>query len=399
MSASFRQDPAAARTHLRETLFRPPAGLDSGALAFRFCDTLRELGVPLERSRCVLFTLHPLFEARSFVWDLRKGSGTEVHVHGLQTLPDYAESPVSAVREGGLPRVRRRLEDPAVPADYDGLATLRERGVTDYLCLPVRFVDGTLHAMSFATLASGGFDDAEVEGIEDGLAILSLLLEVTARNDMTRVMLRTYLGADAARHVLGGQIRLGDGEAISAVIWLSDLRDFTALSDRLPLPELLDVLDAFYETVVTPIEEEDGEVLKFIGDAVLAAFPVDPATGPKPAVRRALAAAQAAIDRAARENASRAAHGRRTFGFGIALHVGEVMYGNVGVPQRLDFTVIGPAVNLASRIEGLCRPLGQPVLASEAFAKHCEADQVRDLGPQALRGVEQPLNVYAVLRR
>lgn len=395
---SLRHDPGAGRAVLRETLVRPPPGLDCAGLVFLFCETLRSLGVPLERSRCVLFTLHPLFHARSFVWDAQIGSSTEVHSHGIQTLPDYAQSPVHAVREGGLPRVRRRLEDPSVPADYDGLSGLRAKGITDYLCLPVHFLDGTRHAMTFATAAPGGFADVEAEEIEEALAIVGLLLEIAARNDMNTTMLRTYLGADAARHVLSGQVRLGDGETISAVIWLSDLRDFTAMSDRLPLPELLEILDAFYDTVVTPIEEADGEVLKFIGDAVLAAFPVNPATGPGPAVRRALEAAKESLRRSELVNAGRAAHGRRTFGFGIALHVGEVMYGNVGVPERLDFTVIGPAVNLASRLEGLCRPLAQAALASESFAKFCGPDEVQDLGPQAVRGVEQPVRVYAIRR-
>lgn len=395
---TLRDDPVAGRLVLREALLRPPPGLDTAGMIFLFCETLCNLGVPLERSRCVIFTLHPLFHARSFVWDAKIGSSTEVHRHGIQVLPDYSLSPVAGVREGGLPRIRRRLEDPGTPADFDGLATLRERGVTDYLCLPLPFIDGSRHAMTFATATAGGFSDSEIAEIEEALKIFGLLVEITARNDVTSVMLRTYLGADAARHVLAGQVRLGDGDTITSVIWLSDLRGFTAMSDRLPRAELLELLDAFYDTVVTPIEQEDGQVMKFIGDAVLAAFPVDPSSGAAPAVRSALKAAQDSMRRADAVNASRRAQGLSPFEFGIALHVGEVTYGNVGVPERLDFTVIGPAVNLASRIEGLCKPLRELALASEEFARHCTPEELRDLGPQSLRGVENPVRVYAIRR-
>lgn len=359
------------------------------------CERLTARGVPIARASISLFTLHPLLHARSFRWRAGHPSATtEVHPHGLQHLPAFSQSPFKALREG-VPVIHRRLEMPLAPDDYPMFQGLREEGLTEYLALPVCFSDGSRHAVSWSTSEPGGFTDAQRALLHELHPLLELVLEVIARKDMTGVLLDTYLGRDTGRRILQGQIRRGDGETTSAVICLSDLRSFTALSDALPRDALLELLNAYFETMVSAFHAHGAEVLKFMGDAVLAIFRIDEES---PVEERCMAAARTireAVAATARDNALRMNQGLTPYEFGASLHVGDVMYGNIGASDRLDFTVIGPAVNLASRIAGLCAGLNEPVLLSESFVSHYQGG-VKDLGRHPLKGVPHPVAIYTL---
>lgn len=365
-----------------------------GELLDGLCQRLAAAGVPLARASIVLFTLHPLIHGRSFRWRPGHGCATEVHPHGLQHLPAFARSPFKALREG-TPLIHRRLEAPPDPDDYPMLAELRADGLTDYLAVPLCFSDGTRHAVSWATSVPGGFTEAHLALLHGLHPLLQLVLEVIARKDMTGVLLDTYLGRDTGRRILQGQIRRGDGETTSAVICLSDLRSFTALSDALPRDALLELLNAYFETMVGAFHAHGAEVLKFMGDAVLAIFRIEPGAPVEERCEAAARTVREAVAASVRDNTERRRKGLPTYEFGAALHVGDVMYGNIGASDRLDFTVIGPAVNLASRIGGLCAALNEPVLLSEAFVQH-HPGGVKDLGEHILKGVGQPVRIYTL---
>ena len=364
------------------------------ALLQGLCQRLLDQGVPLARASISLFTLHPLLHARSFRWRPGRGASTEIHPHGLQHLPGFALSPFKALLDGS-PGIHRRLEAPLAPGDFPMFEELRADGLTDYLALPVCFSDGARHAVSWATAEPGGFTDAQLALLRGVHPLLQLVLEVLARKDMTGVLLDTYLGRDTGRRILQGQIRRGDGETTSAVICLSDLRSFTALSDALPRDALLELLNAYFETMVGAFHAHGAEVLKFMGDAVLAIFRIDAGA---PVEERCAAAARTvreAVAASTRDNAERRRKGLPTYEFGAALHVGDVMYGNIGASDRLDFTVIGPAVNLASRIGGLCASLNESVLLSESFVSRYQGG-TRDLGEHVLKGVGVPVRIYSL---
>ena len=224
---------------------------------------------------------------------------------------------------------------------------------------------------------------------------LSLIIELASLRFATRSLLETYLGSNAARHVLAGAFRRGGGERINAVIWTCDLRGFTSLVDRTPIDDVLETLNRFFEVVADPIADQGGEVLKFIGDAVLGIFPCEPG-GQEQACTRALSAATTAFASLATVNQALAAAGRAPLHFGVALHVGEVTYGNVGATGRLDFTVIGKAVNEVTRVEALCKRLQRQLLLTADFARASGRDDLISLGRHELRGVSEPAELFTV---
>jgi adenylate cyclase len=248
--------------------------------------------------------------------------------------------------------------------------------------------------VSFGTDAPEGFSESERELLFRLERMIAVRLENAIRRELSNTVLGVYLGRNAAERVLEGRIRREDMETISAAIWMSDLRGFTALSDHLPAPILLSLLGDYFTAVVEAVRKEGGEVLKFIGDAVLAIFRVEdgmPAVACEAAARAALAVEAALVG----FNGERQRLGEPLIRHGVGLHVGEVNYGNVGSSDRLDFTVIGPAVNMASRIEGLCGGLERTVLMSQPFAELVSVPTVY-LGAQALKGVEELTEIHGL---
>jgi adenylate cyclase len=348
-----------------------------------------ERGISLYRVAVFVRTLHPNVAGRAFIWnadrDLVEVTSAE---YGIQDTEQFLQSPVRVVYTTHA-EVRRRICAPDCPADFPILADLRAEGVTDFLALPLPFLSDEVHAASFATRRPGGFADAEVAALRALMPPFCRVAEIYALRRQSRNILDAYLGQQAGEKVLAGKIRRGDGEEINAVIWFCDLRDSTPLADSMSKPEFLRLLNDYFECVLGPVQEQQGEVLRFIGDAALAIFPVsgDPAA----ACVRALAAARESMARMEKLNAGRA----RPLGFGIGLHLGDVLYGNIGTPTRIEFTVIGAAANEAARIESLCKTLESNLLISERVARHL-GGPLRSLGRHALRGVGTPIELFTL---
>ncbi len=339
-------------------------------------------GIPLWRVAVFVRTLHPNVMGRRFLW--RPDAEVELTEAPFELLETeyFRDSPIARVYQTGEP-IRRKLADPDCPADFPVLADLRAEEVTDYLAAPLVFTDGAIHAMTCTTRQPGGFTDAQIAGIEAIITPLARVAEIRALRRMASTLLDTYVGHDAGERILAGHIRRGDIEEIHAGIWLSDMRGFTALADNLPPHAMIDLLNRYFDCQVPVILDHGAEVLKFMGDGLLAIFAI--AGDETEVCKRALAAA-----RQGRTNiaalASSTVPGLR---FGLALHIGDVLFGNIGSGNRLDFTCIGPAVNFAARIERLTGQLGRAILASHEFARHCPGD-FASLGEFRLAGFSAP---------
>ncbi len=295
---------------------------------------------------------------------------------------------------GDADRRRWRSCDPTtadVAAD-PSLAALAAEGATDYLACAVACGDGERHAITWATDRDGGLTDREVAGLARLARVLAAPLETLVTRQTAVALMETYLGKRSGARVLAGEIQRGSGETINAVLWYSDMRGFTELSERLPGDAVIALLNAHFERLAGPIKAFGGEVLKFIGDGLLAIFPIAEA-GPARACAAALNAVRAARAGMAALAGERQAAGLPAVEFGVALHLGDVIYGNIGAPDRLDFTVIGPTVNYASRMEQMCKTLSKPVLASAAFAAASDQPLV-GLGRHALRGIDAPAELF-----
>jgi adenylate cyclase len=359
-----------------------------------YAEALRADGAPVDRLFLLMPTLHPEVRALNVIWNIDDGDVREVARAWSGVLTkEFQESPLAAIVAGSHTVIRRALHDPSTPRDYGILRELDQGGFTDYVVAGIPPVArAAAHAaLSWSTRAPGGFSPDATALCLASLALLTPLLDTHVARLIARSVMKVYLGADAGGRVLDGSVRRGDGESIRAAVSFTDLRDFTALSDRLSRDELLELLNAYFDCVVDAAEANGGEVLKFIGDAVLTIYRAE-AAGEREAGLAALAGARAAFARAVVANESRG--GLTKIDFGTSIHVGEVMYGNIGSAARLDFTVIGPAVNLASRIQGLCRSVGRPLLVSEAFVAATGAD-CDDLGVRALKGVARDVRIFS----
>jgi adenylate cyclase len=354
----------------------------------QLCDRLVACGVPLWRVAVFVRTLHPQVMGRRFVWR----PGTEVESseapYELLESAEFRDSPIARVYETGRP-IRRRVADPGGALDFPVLADLRAEGVTDYLASPLLFTDGAIHAVTCTTRQPGGFTDAQIAGIEAVITPLARVAEIRALRRTASVLLDTYVGHDAGERILAGRIRRGDIEEIHAAIWLSDMRGFTALADRQPPRVLIDLLNRYFDCQVPVILDHGAEVLKFMGDGLLAIFTI--AGDEAEVCKRALAAARQAQTNIGELSRS-VMPGLR---FGLALHIGDVLYGNIGSGNRLDFTCIGPAVNFAARIEKLAGELGRGILASDEFAQHCP-DEFTALGEFVLPGFSAAQRVFGL---
>jgi adenylate cyclase len=360
------------------------------------CNRLVDEGVPLRRVTLHLRTLHPQFWGARMLW--RTGlKVAELRFIGRDMAQDirFLRSPVFELYEGAE-GIRQRLDlgEPPGGDVYGIYADLRAEGLTDYVGLPLVATDGRRHASSWATDRPGGFTTGHLVRINDLMPVFAMVVEIRMNRRMAKNLLNTYVGIRAGERVLAGEITRGSGSTISAVVWTCDLRGFTQISERWPRDDVISGLNDYFDTMATPVEKHGGEILKFIGDAMLAIFPLDMPN----AAERAFEAALEARDAMAALNRQRRMDGREELGFGLALHVGDVMYGNIGSATRLDFTVIGPAVNVAARLEGLTKMLRRRVLVSGPFvAMHPEVnDRLERLGAYPLRGVGEELEVFGL---
>ena len=357
------------------------------------CNRLVDAGLPLWRVGVFVRTLHPDIVGRSFIW--RPDAEVQVGSVDFEFLdsPEFTQSPLRLVFQQGV-EIRRRLDDPA-SRRFPILDDMRAEGVTDYIAMPLPFLDHSLHAMSWTTRRPGGFTDQQIATLRSIVTPLARIIEIVTLRRTATMLLDTYVGNRAGERILHGQIRRGHADTMQAVIWLSDLRGFTALSDRLAPETVVEILNRYFDCQVASIREHGGEVLKFMGDGLLAVFPVGEHDGELDSVcgRVVQAARQSRANVAAMEYPVGGAVER--FRFGVALHVGTILYGNIGGGNRLDFTCIGPAVNLAARLEKMTGRLGRTIVASERFVRACDAGW-SELGEFPIAGFSNAQRVYGL---
>lgn len=361
-----------------------------------FCERLIEAGMPILRCSVHIRQLHPQYYTRGFFWNRGDGKATESpREHGIENSPAYLDSPLRRVYEKHED-VRRRLLDPGTPRDFPILDDMEQRGVTDYLVKWLPFRQGVDQAITLATDHPQGFSDANLAMLDTALPAFAAVAELINHERMSRVLLQTYVGKSTGNRVNAGEIRRGDVSRIRAVLLFSDLRGFTQLSETLPGEAIVELLNEYFETLSAPFTAAGGEILKFIGDAMLAIMPVDgDGDGAmRETCEKALAAASEAVAALARLNEMCLQAGKPCFSAGLALHVGEALYGNIGTPDRLDFTVVGPAVNLVSRIEHFCSEAGHPMVLSADFA-HAVSAPMKSLGRHELKGIAEKQEIFA----
>lgn len=374
--------------------------VSAAALMEGLCAEIVAAGVPIDRMMMAIRTIHPEILANTYVWKRQTSAIFEVNRIRRDVVndPDYQRSPIKRIHDGE-DEVRWRLTDGADVSAYDVLADLKRDGYTDYVIFALPFSDGIRNTLSFATQAEDGFSEADLDLLRSMLPVLTLLVEVRATRMMSARLLDTYVGHEAGERILQGEVVRGEGQHIHAVIWYADLRDFTALSDTRPMTEVIGVLNDWFEALTHAIHDHGGQVLKFIGDGLLAIFPLGDAAFRHYTCRQATQAAieaQAAVDAL---NDRRKAKGEPELNYRLALHVGDLTWGNIGAVDRLDFTAIGPSVNLTARLEALCGELGVHLLLSAVFAEIAqEGFEIVSLGEHRLRGVAEPQEVFTLRR-
>jgi adenylate cyclase len=368
------------------------SGPQSHDVLAQLCQRMLDAGIPLWRAAVFVTTLHPDVMGRRFLWQAESGVTVSNALHSLVENDDYRESPFTTVFNTRK-SLRRRLAAPDCPADFEVLRDLRAQGATDYVAFPLVFTDSTIHVATWATQQPGGFTAKQFADLESITAPLARVAEIRALRRTSENLIDTYVGHQTGERILSGKIRRGYVEAIRAAEWLSDMRGFTTLSEQLPPQTLIDRLNLYFGCQVPAVLDHGGEVLKFMGDGLLAIFPIASESEAGEVCQRTLSCAREFKKRVA--ELPPPAENEAPIRFGLALHVGEVMYGNIGGGNRLDFTCIGPAVNLAARLEKVAAKLGEAIVASAAFAGHFPA-QFKRLGEHAVAGFAAPQTVFGL---
>ena len=368
--------------------------LDEGGLLKALGHQLVSVGAPVWRLSLGFRMLHPQIRGASGYWQRDTDEVSTRRVSDQQLNSEqFHGSPIQALFETGE-KVRRRIDSQSA-LEHGLYAELYSEGYTDYVALPVAFSDGTLNFFIIATKVPAGFAPADIEKLETLSQFLAPVVEVLARQQAARSLLDTYVGKRTGTKVLQGMISRGDAETIEAALWFSDLRNFTHYTESLPGEELLVLLNTYFEFVAAAVTARGGEILRFIGDAMLIVFPVQANdTGVREACESALDAARDAFSGLATFNHRRRRIGLPVIEFGVGLNVGTVIYGNVGAPDRLDFTVMGPAVNRVARLESLTKTLGENILMSRVFADALD-QPTRSMGSHTMKGVAEPQEVLA----
>lgn len=379
-------------------------GMPEPQVLHRFCEDALAAGVPLSRGLLLLDTLHPIYEGRAFRWrndgvaeapSVEYGDTSEG-----EAAAEWQQSTFHHLVESGGTELRRRLR-PTDALDFRLLPQLRDGGQTDYLAFVHRLDEEPIGGMDcvyshWMTRQAAGFDETHLAALRRLVPILALAVKCASLARIARTLAETYLGRDAARSVLGGSISRGVTQKIRAVLWFSDLRSYTRITDTSPPEEILPLLNDYADAVISSVHAAGGDVMKLIGDGTLAIFPADDAGL---ACRSALRAEADLRRRLAALSARRHAEGRPVTEIKLGLHLGEVFYGNIGSRDRLDFTVIGPAVNEVSRIVSLCQSVDRSVLVSAAFqaaTPQAERAALVSVGRYALRGVGRAQDLFTL---
>lgn len=376
---------------------------DFDAILSGFGDRLNALGLQIQRGMIAMRTLHPSVDALDYVWHRGGIVESEDHTPDQVDSESWLRSPLKYLFDTGGDVLRRRLAGPVAQLDFPLFEQLAADGATDYYMRITEFdLTGSKEletgmVSSWTTDREGGFGDEEIAVLERLLPRLALTAKVRLTRDIAENVLDTYVGPEAGRRIMRGDIRRGSLDVIRAVIVYADLRGFTAISDRIPGDRLAPMLDRYFEAMVPPVARRGGQVLKFLGDGMLATFDLEGRERDS-ICSDALQSAYEMVAGVAETNAARRVAGLPTMDLDVALHLGDVLYGNVGAADRLDFTVIGPAVNEASRIETLCETLGHNVLISETFASAALTCSGRliPVGTHELRGVRDSQTLYTI---
>lgn len=355
---------------------------------------LRAGKVPVDRVTTGIWVVHPNVRAESSIWQSDRSPELRLHTAENKSLDEYQKSPIRRVHELKQP-VRVEIErKPGSADEFPITAELRDEGFTDYIALPMPFSDGSVKVASFATRAPGGFSASHVSVFESLIRPLALVCELKTLRRTAETVLDTYVGPRAGVKVLDGTTRRGEGEWIKAVVSFADIRGFTRLSNTLPADRIIVFLNKYFGAMTAAVEAHGGEVLKFIGDEVMAIFPYDAPDEARDAAMCALLAARETLTRIEAINTGRTCMMTPDLSVGIALHAGDVFYGNVGSETRLDFTVVGPVVNLAARIAELAKDLERQLLVSDALADimGCRSGL---FGRYQVKGFDEPVAVYS----
>jgi adenylate cyclase len=356
------------------------------------CIRLQRAGIPVKRATLHVLIHHPQWLGARIMWadGMREAELTRVD-YDVNERSEYIGSPANEILDGAT-EVRENLErDPSLGRKHAVYDEMREKGLTDYVAWPLYHTLGKRHIVTFATDKPGGFDAAHVAALLNLLPVLALVSEIRIKNRLARTLLETYVGSHASDLILAGATRRGSGTTVRAAIMICDLRDFTRISDNWPRDDVIELLNGYFDAMSEPIARHGGEILKFIGDGLLAIFPLDQPMACANLLRAVTEARQAM----AALNEKNSETGRAPLNYGIGVHVGDVMYGNIGSRSRLDFTVIGPAVNMASRLEALTKQLGKPVLLSRAFADAVGSGvDLERVGEYPVRGFNDPIELF-----
>lgn len=366
---------------------------DTMDLVAELCGRLNSANVPVDRFTTAIPLLHPNVRAESALWtsggerELRRFMDSEA------TSDSYANSPMKVIFEEQR-TVRIRISETAQENEFGIIPELREEGYTDYIALPMPFSDGSLKALTLATKAPAGFSTMHLAVFDSIIGPLGTVCELNTLRRTAHTLLDTYVGHRAGGRVLDGTIKRGEGEWISAVVGFADLRNFTGISNVLPADKLVTYLNNYFGAVTGAVEAQGGEVLKYIGDEVMAIFPYASEEEAAGAAKRALIAARDATQRIEEINSENRCPETPDIRVGIALHAGDLFFGNVGGETRLDFTVVGPVVNLAARIAELAKDLGSEILVSDAIADimGCRSGL---FGQYQVKGFDDPVSVYS----
>ena len=366
---------------------------DTGQLVAASGEQLVQAGIPLYRLAYFQLTLHPELDGKAYFW--RRGRPVEVQTAaaGLRDRPEFRSNPMAVVyEERKTLRVRLDQVEPEAPA----LRQYKAEGATDYVALPLLFGNGHVDGLSVISDKPGGFSMADLDRMFLLQFAFTRIVEAHSLRDTAVNLLDAYVGRAAGERILAGEIKRGSGQTIEAVLWYCDLRGFTRASDTLPRDTVIALLNDYFDVMGKLVTSAGGEILKFMGDGMLGMFPVPTPDERGRIALKAVRAAGSVADAITVLNGIRAAADEPPVRFGLALHIGEVMFGNIGASNRLDFTVIGPAVNHAARLEKLCVPLGRPVLLSGTLAALLPRGEVEGLGLHALKDIDQPQAIFGL---
>ncbi|MEM6657842.1 MAG: adenylate/guanylate cyclase domain-containing protein [Pseudomonadota bacterium] len=364
---------------------------DETEIVTRYCEGLQQLGVPLSRVRVGQNYSNPLISAWGILWS-PEGSGKYTVPIEIRVSSAWHGSPFQYV-VNSRECLRKRLTELNLEIEHEVFSELLADGATDFLAMPLEYGDGSVQGSSFCTGHINGFSDRDIEYLKDTRHALSAALEPTAMRESQASLLRTYLGDGAAQEIGNGLIKRGEHKSVSAAILFADLRGFTAKSEIWPEPKLLEIMGDYFEMVVGPIRENGGDVLKFMGDGVLAIF--EATQGPGPTCEAAIAAATQSLQRLEAYNKTARHNHQEEIAFVIGIDFGTVTFGNIGSPDRLDFTVVGSAVNVASRVQGLCKNLNETLLVTTDVQKYIQT-ATQSLGSHALKGLGEEVEVFRI---